>query len=149
MTETVKPLDEELLNCYAILLTQLKPDNVIDLGALVSEEVLFSDPFNQVRGKRAFLGVMEEMFHQLTDIRFELLEYQMQGRTGFLYWRFSASSSLTGFFSTEGTSRICFNHQGLVMSHQDFWDASVLMEQFPLLGRVIRIIRKRAAYKDV
>lgn len=137
----------ECLNRYALLLSQLKATNVVALDPLVSETLYFTDPFNRLKGKANFIGLMREMFEQLNNVRFEVFEAQVQGQTGYLYWRFSASSSLTGPFSTEGTSRICFNHQGLVISHQDFWDASLLMEQFPLLGRLVRYIRRRAAYK--
>lgn len=137
----------ECLNHYALLFSKLSPTNVAALGPLVSETIYFTDPFNRLKGKANFLGLMSEMFEQLNDVGFEVLETQIQGQTGYLYWRFSASSSLTGSFSTEGTSRVCFNHQGLVISHQDFWDASVLIEQFPLLGRLIRYIRKRGAYQ--
>lgn len=137
----------ECLHYYATALTQLKPESVLALGELVSEDMHFSDPFNSLHGKADFVGVMTEMFEQLDEIRFDLLESQIEGNTGYLYWRFSATSSLTGEFSTEGCSRICFNDEWLVSSHQDFWDASVLMQQFPLLGRVISLIRSRAAYK--
>jgi len=135
-----------LLNNYAASLEQLTPDNVTELGELVADDIVFSDPFNRLEGKTAFLGVMGEMFQQLNNVRFELLESQIEGRTAYLYWRFSADSSLTGAFATEGTSRICFNDAGQVNNHQDFWDASLLMQQFPLLGRVIGYIRRRAAY---
>lgn len=142
--KSVKSLDN-----YATALTQLKPENVSALSQLVADDMHFSDPFNSLYGKADFLGVMAEMFEQLDDVSFELMDSQIEANSGYLYWRFSASSSLTGQFSAEGCSRICFNEQWLVSSHQDFWDASLLMQQFPLLGRVIRMIRKRAAYKEL
>ncbi|BBB26783.1 nuclear transport factor 2 family protein [Amphritea japonica] len=153
MSETYDSLDKSLLtreafDGYAMQLTQLKPDSLETLANLVAEDVCFSDPFNTVQGKASFIGVMAEMFEQLDDVRFDLFDSQIQGNVGYLYWRFSAVSSLTGRFSTEGCSRICFNTALLVVKHQDFWDASLLMQQFPLLGRLIRIIRNRAAYKD-
>jgi steroid delta-isomerase len=137
----------QYLHHYAIALTQLKPENVSTLGELVADDIRFSDPFNNLQGKASFIGVMDEMFEQLEDVRFDLLESQLEGHIGYLYWRFNATSSLTGGFSTEGCSRICFNEQWLVSSHQDFWDASLLMQQFPLLGRVIKGVRKKASYK--
>jgi len=148
MSETINLTDTEILNNYASCLARLQPTTISVLGGLVADDVHFSDPFNHVQGKTAFLGIMEEMFRQLSDVRFEVFECQLQGRTGYLYWRFSAASSLTGAFSAEGVSRICLNENGLVISHQDFWDASILMQEFPLLGRVIRYIRKRAAYRS-
>ncbi|MBN0987512.1 nuclear transport factor 2 family protein [Amphritea pacifica] len=147
MSETVSHSIAAQLNRYAICLAQLTPAKIADLGELVADEIQFTDPFNRVQGKTAFLGIMEEMFRQLQDVRFDLLEWQLQGHTGYIYWRFSAASPLTGSFSAEGVSRICLNEQGLVTRHQDFWDASILMQEFPLLGRVIGYIRKRAAYK--
>ncbi|MDO6563337.1 nuclear transport factor 2 family protein [Amphritea sp. 1_MG-2023] len=137
----------EHLERYAMLLSQLKPERISELGMLVSETICFTDPFNRVQSKSAFLGIMADMFEQLDQVSFEVFECQVQGEVGYLYWRFSATSPLAGAFKTEGVSRLVFDQQGRVVSHQDFWDASLLMEQFPLLGRVIRYIRRRAAYR--
>ena len=142
------PNNSEALDYYATALTQLKPGSIEALGELVADDVHFRDPFNCLDGKANFIGVMAEMFEQLDEVRFDLLEAQIQGNIGYLYWRFSATSSLTGAFVTEGSSRICFNDQWLVNSHLDFWDASLLMQQFPLLGRVVGMIRKKAGYKS-
>ena len=148
MSEAINLTYTEILNNYANCLASLQPATISELGGLVADEVQFSDPFNHVQGKAAFLGIMEEMFRQLSDVRFELLDCQIQGRSGYLYWCFSAASSLTGAFSAEGVSRVCLSEAGLVISHQDFWDASILMQEFPVLGRVIRYIRNRAAYRS-
>ena len=132
---------------YASVLQQLSPDSLNSLAACLADDVRFIDPFNDLYGRDNFIAVMAEMYEKLDGVRFEVLEQQSSGRSGYLFWRFHCLSRLTGKFSTEGCSRIKFDDQGLVKLHHDLWDASGLMQQFPVLGRVIRSIRNKAAFK--
>lgn len=146
--DTASDITEVSLQDYARVLNQLRGGNIDTLAVWLDDEVRFIDPFNDLTGKPAFIGVMTEMFDKLDSVRFEVHEQMQHGLQGWLYWRFSASSRLTGAFSVEGASRIRFSNTGRVVLHHDFWDASLMLQQFPLLGRVIAQIRKRAAFTD-
>ena len=137
--------ETELIVRYASVLQQLSPDSLNCLAVCLADDVRFIDPFNDLYGRDNFIAVMAEMYEKLDDVRFEVLEQQASGRSGYLFWRFHCQSRLTGKFSTEGCSRIKFDEQGLVELHHDLWDASALMQKFPVLGRVIRTIRNKAA----
>ena len=135
------------LENYAWALTRLKADNLTELRRLTAPEIRFIDPFNQLTGQDNFIGILTEMFEQCSSVHFDVHQQQLQGRSGFLYWTFTATSYRLGTLSFEGTSRIEFDQQGLVLLHQDFWDTAHLFKKIPLLGSVIRLIRKKAAYR--
>lgn len=147
MDSIVQP-STSLLQRYAQVLDHLQADNLNDLSELLDNRVRFIDPFNDLSGKSAFIGVMREMFEKLDDVRFDVLQQNQSERDGWLYWRFSATSGVTGPFSVEGSSRIRFTEAGLVELHHDFWDASRMMQELPVFGRLIAVIRRRAAYSS-
>lgn len=145
MAITEQPSDR-LLARYARVLDQLRADNLDQLAELLDDRVRFIDPFNDLTGKEVFIGVMREMFDKMEAVGFEVLQQTQQGLDGWLYWRFTATSAMTGSFSVEGSSRIRFTASGRVALHQDFWDASQMLERLPLLGRIVAGIRRRVAY---
>lgn len=134
------------LELYGQALSTLRTDNLDQLRLLTSADVRFIDPFNQLQGQDNFIALLREMFEQCRSVQFEIHQQQCQGRSGFLYWTFNASSYRLGQLSFEGVSRIEFDQRGLVCLHQDIWDSSQVLEKLPLLGTVIRQIRKKAAY---
>jgi len=42
-----------------------------------------------------------------------------------------------------GMSHVRFNAEGKIIFHQDYWDTSVIYEQVPVMGSVIRWIKKK------
>jgi hypothetical protein len=49
-------------NRYAEAFAQLTPDTLDQLCAMVSDQVYFSDPFNQITGKAGFRAVFDHMY---------------------------------------------------------------------------------------
>ena len=45
---------------YADLFTALAPDNLDDLRAVLSDQVVFVDPFNTLQGKTDFIAIFEQ-----------------------------------------------------------------------------------------
>jgi hypothetical protein len=62
---------------------------------------------------------------------------------GMLHWTFTAHSGLTGPIRFQGMSRVCFDTDGRVVSHYDYWDGSLVMETVPVIGRLIAWLRKK------
>lgn len=42
----------------------------------------------------------------------------------------------------EGVSRMEFNAEGKVVENVDYWNAAELFESFPLLGKVVTLIKR-------
>lgn len=71
-----------------------------------------------------------------------------QSQAIYLLWEMEAQFSLLGkkrLSHTLGISQLCFNDQGLVIFHQDFWDSSQGLDQhLPLLGPPTRWLRQHS-----
>lgn len=135
------------LDHYITLLENLAPANLEQLRELVSDDVHFSDPFNQVAGVEGYLELLREMFQRLDDVRFNVHERVQHDSIAYLYWTFTASSKTTGELHFQGTSRLLFTDDGRVASHQDFWDSAAIYQQLPIIGILIRWLQKRAAHR--
>ena len=69
---------QEILERYCAAFVALTPQTLNDLGALVSDDVRFRDPFNDVRGRAVFLKVFEDMFEQTQDPRFHVIDKALE-----------------------------------------------------------------------
>lgn len=140
---------------YIVLLESLCPENVEQLYNHVTKDVVFSDPFNQVQGAKAYVGLLTDMFEKLDNIQFTVHEsshhekkHFVDNSTVYLYWTFTANSSTTGPLCFDGTSRLKFDKNGKISSHQDFWDGLALLQKFPILGTILRAIKKRISHQE-
>ncbi len=130
---------------YAECLVTLTPSRLDTLAEHCDDNVEFIDPFNHSHGIDELTRVMGDMFAKLDDVRFVVNDIALNDEGGYLYWSYSADSTLTGQFEVDGVSLIRLNSEGKVLFHQDIWDASVLMEQLPVVGKGIRMVRRRAS----
>lgn len=130
---------------YVELFEHLAPERLGELELLLTEDVHFCDPFNDVRGVAAVRRVLEDMFERTESPRFEVLHWTVSGHCGFIRWRFRARVPVLGLWCVEGVSALAFAEDGRIAEHLDYWDASCVYEQIPLLGAVLRWVRRRLA----
>jgi len=133
---------------YVTLIGSLTPANVGEIAGLVTDDVHFRDPFNETRGRAAYLHVLAHMFTILADVRFDIHTQVGEGSRRFLYWTFTATHAMLGKISVEGVTRVELNEQGLICAHIDYWDSdSAFMARIPVAGAFIRLIRKQMAIR--
>lgn len=126
----------------------LSPESLAQLGAVYAPEASFKDPFNEVQGHTAILAIFEHMFEQLDAPRFVVTASMGQGTQAFLAWefRFWLRRYRKDEQCIRGATQVHFNAQGRVVSHRDYWDAAEeLYEKLPLLGSLMRWLKRRAA----
>ncbi len=123
----------------------LKPEDVEHLGRHYGEHVYFRDPFNEVRGLAAVQRVFAHMFETLESPRFIVRDAFGEGDQAFLSWDFVfRRRGGEQEFSIHGSSHLRFAPDGKVIYHRDYWDAAEeLWEKIPLLGGLLRILKKR------
>ncbi len=125
---------------------QLSPATLSSLDALFAPDARFIDPFNDVTGHAAIRRIFEHMYATVQQPRFDVLEGAVQGCSGFLLWdlHFRSPGASGKANRIHGMSRLVFNEQGQVTLHHDHWDpARQLYEDVPVLGAVMRMIRKK------
>jgi ketosteroid isomerase-like protein len=125
--------------------TGLTPATVAEVALCYTDDARFKDPFNDVRGGPAIARIFAHMFEQLDSPRFEILDRTVDGDRAWLTWnleyRLRAGQPVRRI---HGASHLRFDADGRVSYHRDYWDtAEELYESIPLLGAVLRMIRRR------
>ncbi|WP_432698254.1 nuclear transport factor 2 family protein [Marinobacterium sp. YM272] len=136
---------EQTLERYCELIDHLAPDRLDELQPLVTADIHFRDPFNDVTGWPAMRHVLEDMFEQCGEPRFRVSEQVLHGKQAYIRWVFEARLPVLGEFSAEGVSRLAFDHQGLISEHLDYWDSGPIYLRLPVIGGLLRRVYRRIA----
>lgn len=127
----------------------LGPADVARIDTLYAPDAYFKDPFNEVNDVASIRRIFGHMFEQVDTPRFVVTEAFEQGRDAMLAWdfRFAFRRPLpAGEQCIRGCSHLRFDEHGRIVRHRDYWDAAEeLYEKLPLLGAMVRRLRRRAA----
>lgn len=133
---------------YRRFFETVTPQTVEEVRALISGDARFIDPFNDVSGSDRFVGVIEKMFEDVDDPRFEMLDEFWSGDACILKWRMTARQRHLGHWEVEGLSELRFDAHGRIALHRDYWDSGTqFYGRLPLLRHVIGFIRRKAALR--
>ena len=72
---------------YGEAFAKLTPDTLEQLCAMVSDQVYFSDPFNQITGKAGFRAVFDHMYSVCNDPAFNITDIAHSKQASYLRWR--------------------------------------------------------------
>ncbi len=126
----------------------LTPDSVAQLHTLYDAQARFKDPFNEVQGLPEIERIFRHMYVALDQPHFVITGQLVDGTQAFLTWEFRfrfKRFDTTTLQTVRGGSHVVFNEQGRVTLHRDYWDAAEeLYEKLPLVGGVMRWLKKRA-----
>ena len=135
-------MDKSLVKNYIRLFSNLSPENINQFDYLISKDIVFTDPFNNIKGVNAFKKIFYHMFEKTQDPKFSVITYTIKNRNVFLKWKmtFYAFKSEQ---SIEGISELTFNKVGKITSHVDYWDSlNGLFIKLPYVGFLYRISLK-------
>lgn len=131
---------------YAHFFESLRADTIEEVRDLVSPQVHFVDPFNDVVGRDKMVQVFEKMFADVEQPEFTILDQIWSNDLCFLRWDFSCKQKQLGYWSVRGMSELHFDAEGLVSAHYDYWDSGRnFYAKLPLIGGLIRFIMSRAS----
>jgi steroid Delta-isomerase len=141
-TEHSRATIERLATFYS----ELQPEHLEQIEQLYTADARFKDPFNEVQGVAAIRGIFEHMFHRLDRPRFVVTQQVVEEDRAFLVWDFNFSfRGETTPRTIRGGSFLRCTPDGRVSDHRDYWDAAEeLYEQIPVLGAVMRWLKRRA-----
>jgi hypothetical protein len=125
------------------------PQDVGRIGEVYAPGAWFKDPFNEVSGVAAIERIFAHMFEQVDAPRFVVRDTVAQGDAALLVWDFEFAFRRplpAGPRCIRGCSHLKFDAQGRVAYHRDYWDAAEeLYEKLPMLGGLMRFLRRRGA----
>ena len=126
----------------------LSPQSVAQLPTIYDAQARFKDPFNEVQGLPEIECIFRHMYVALEQPHFVITGQLVDGQQAFLTWEFRfrfKRFDTTTLQTVRGGSHVVFNEQGLATLHRDYWDAAEeLYEKLPVLGGVMRWLKKRA-----
>lgn len=140
--------DDHPAGSYIRYYEALSPGSLEALGTVCHEDVRFKDPFNETVGLDAYKALLDGMFKSAPDITFKVLHCSYDGEVCFLRWDSQATIKALGKepWTVKGMSELTFAADGRVLSHIDHWDAaSQFYERLPIIGRILKAIRRRVA----
>ena len=131
------------------LFESMVPGDVHRLHDYYQPDAWFKDPFNEVRGLPRVQRIYAHMFEALEQPRFRVTTRIVQGRECFLAWEFRFGLRRRRGdkeLLVRGGSHLKLANDGRIAWHRDYWDAAEeLYEQLPVLGAMMRWLKRRAA----
>mgnify|MGYP000234242360 CR=1 FL=1 len=142
---TVEPALEHFLNTYQ----RLNRNNLDLLGGIYTDDIHFSDPAHSLKGLPALRDYFAELYANVDQIVFEFSSPRISNDQVFVQWvmrlrhpRLKRGDEV----EVPGISCLHFTEAGLVDEHRDYFDLGVLLyEQLPLLGALVRAVKRRFA----
>ena len=121
----------------------LTPTSLERITEVYARSATFRDPFNELRGVANVRQVYQHMFEALVEPRFVITSKLIDSASAFMTWRFLFT--LRGkAYVIEGGTHFVLDEQGLIVIHRDYWDAAQeLYEKIPVLGAVLRGLRRK------
>lgn len=130
---------------YQRALESLTVATLDSLDDLLAPNVRFVDPFHETVGRESMKTVFQRLFDSVENLNFQI-EDSASSKTG-VYFRWRLTALLSGKpWEVTGITRAKFNAEGRVIEHLEYWDAaSQFYERFPILGSLLRFLRRRVA----
>ena len=132
-------MKKNYINNYLNLFSNLNKENIKKFDDLVVKDIIFIDPFNNIKGLDNFKNIFYHMFNTVEEPKFDIVDYAQNKDHIFLKWKmtFYAFKALQ---TIEGMSDITFNKEGKVISHLDYWDSlNGIFIKLPFLGFLYKI----------
>ncbi|TEW55259.1 nuclear transport factor 2 family protein [Psychromonas sp. RZ22] len=135
------------LSEFVSIYQQLSTDNLHLLNVIYHQDVVFADPMHEVKGLIALHCYFEGLYQNLTSCDFVIEHVIEQGNSAAIYWQMTYQHPKLNkgkVVTVYGNSRL-LEQDDKVIYHRDFLDlGSMLYEQIPLLGQLIKWVKNRA-----
>ncbi len=126
---------------------RLNADNLDLLQSVYSEGVHFMDPAHEIIGLDRLTQYFQNLYTHISAINFDFDHTCQSGNDGYVQWlmTFAHPKLNSGRGITiAGTSFVRFDSDEKIYYHRDYFDlGAMLYEHLPLLGKVIRTVKKR------
>ena len=120
---------KKALQKYLSHFERLQDNKIDDLLSTVSENFIFEDPFQKIKGKSQFKALLKKMFKRLKKPKFKIImvyEHKLLKKT----------------ISFSGMSEIYIKEK-LITKHIDYWDSGRnFYSHLPLIGSIFKGIHK-------
>jgi hypothetical protein len=135
------------LDDFLAVYQKLDADSLDLLGQVYSDQIRFCDPAHEITGLPALKDYFAELYRHVTAISFSFNRRHLLDSEAYIGWTMTVSHPrLAGGqpVAVDGMSYLQFDEHGKVLYHHDYFDLGALLyEQLPLLGSIIKTIKRR------
>ncbi len=144
----MKQLSPEWLTQFMDVYQQLSTDNLATLTSVYHVDIQFQDPLHRVSGMDALMNYFLGLYQHLKSCDFTINHWFASDNEAAIYWTMTfvhPSLNKARPVTVEGHSKLEAK-DGKVIAHRDYLDVgAMLYEHIPLLGSVVKHVKKRAA----
>ncbi len=134
------------IHTVARFYSELNKDNLNRLEEIYHSNVVFEDAAHRIESYHSLLTYFQNLYQNVDRCQFDIAEQYQSGNAGFLTWTMHLQHpNLAGGnqVNVKGISHLKFD-EGKIIYHRDYFDlGEMLYENLPLLGSVIRMIKRR------
>jgi len=127
---------------------KLSTDNLALLSSIYHEDVIFIDPLHTVEGLVDLHQYFKNLYTNLSQCDFVIHDVIFNDKQAAIYWKMAYKHPKLNRGEevvVSGTSRVT-GEDNKVIYHRDYLDVgTMLYEQLPVIGRVIKWIKAKAA----
>lgn len=136
-----------LLENFCAIYQSLNKHNLGLLKDIYSDNVVFTDPMHKVQGIEALTAYFTNLYQNMDHCQFHILQVIEQNGQACIVWQMEYAHHKIKKgqpIVVDGASHLRFSQK--IDSHRDYLDlGQMLYEHLPLIGPVIKTIKKRAS----
>jgi hypothetical protein len=145
---SAQPQDALWLAKFIDTYQKLSTDNLQLLADVYHQDIVFIDPMHQLTGFEQLDKYFKQLYQKLSYCEFIIEHVIAHDSEAAIYWQMSYQHPRLNsgeIVTVQGSSHLK-GAGDKVIYHRDYLDlGAMLYEQLPLLGRVIRSLKNRAA----
>ncbi|AOW75517.1 transcriptional regulator [Colwellia sp. PAMC 20917] len=144
-TSTTSPF---WLNNFVNVYQTLSTDNLDLLSKIYHRDVIFIDPIHELKGFDNLFEYFQNLYQNLSTCDFVITNIIAEKDQAAIYWTMSYQHPKLNkgkLINVIGHSHIK-GYEDKVIYHRDYLDlGAMLYEQLPVLGKLIKLIKQKAA----
>ncbi len=133
---------ERFKEFYAVFSEERIRASVRDVYA---DDAYFRDGFRQVRGSGNIEAYFVDTTEAIHECIFDIQDVACHDGNCYFRWimKLTLKRDLERPLEAAGMSHVRFDSAGKVIFHQDYWETAALYERLPVIGSLIRWVKKR------
>ncbi len=135
-------MNKKIIKAYFDIFKNFGYENIENFDQLIDEEIIFIDPFNNIKGKENFKKIFIKTLENVKNPNFKIINYNSKKNLFFVKWEmdFNAYGDKQKII---GMSEIILSKTGKIKFHQDYWDSySQIYTKLPIIGIIFRFVLK-------
>ena len=140
-------MNKRLIDDFCQLYQTLGKDNLNQLTNVYQQDIVFIDPIHEVQGLNALVEYFAHLYQNLLFCRFTIENIILGDEQASVFWTMHYRHSKINSakcIAVNGCSLLKYTDK--IYYHRDFFDmGQMLYEQLPVLGSLIKVVKKRAS----